>query len=271
MNAQGKALRMEEMTVEDMREALGRTRTVLVPLGVTEQHGYHLPLSTDVHTACQTAWRVSGRTGAVVAPPLPYSYSGGSLPGTINVAPQVMALMVSEIIQGLVGQGFRNVLLLLGHAGTENLRALKDLVNLFLTRRPDLADVVVALVPLWEFSPTFLKAFENHDFHAGYIETSLMLYWAPEQVRTDRIVQDEPAVAASLREHQDNYQQVRRPVDDPHVAPRLTQREDIKVGVMGYPEKASAEVGREVCEEMVAGVVALIKKIESKQDASATG
>lgn len=271
MEAKGKALRMEEMTVEGMREALARTRTVLVPLGVTEQHGYHLPLSTDVQTACQTAWRVSERTGAVVAPALPYSYSGGSLPGTINVAPQVMALMVSEIIQSLVGQGFRNVLLLLGHAGTENLRALQDLVNLFLARRPELADVVVALAPLWEFSPTFMKAFEDHDFHAGYIETSLMLYWAPEQVRSDRIVQDELAVAASLREHQDNYQQVERLVDDPHVAPSITQREDIKVGVMGYPEKASAEVGRQVCEEMVAGVVALIRKMESRQTGKAAG
>ena len=271
MKARPEALRMEEMTVEEMREALGRTRTVLLPLGVTEQHGYHLPLSTDVHTACQTAWRVSERTGAVVAPALAYSYSGGSLPGTINVAPQVMALMVSEIIQSLVEQGFRNVLLLLGHAGTENLRALKDVVNLFLARRPELTDVVVALAPLREFSPTFVKAFENHDFHAGTIETSLMLYWAPEQVRMDRIVQDEPGVAATLREHQDNYQQVERLVDDPHVAPRIAQRDDVKVGVMGYPEKASAEVGRQVCEEMVSGVVALIRKIESRRNGRATG
>jgi creatinine amidohydrolase len=214
---------------------------------------------------------VSERTGAVVAPALPYSYSGGSLPGTINVAPQVMALMVSEIIQSLVEQGFRNVLLLLGHAGTENLRALQDLVNLFLTRHPELTDVVVALAPLWEFSPTFRKAFEDHDFHAGYIETSLMLYWAPEQVRADRILQDEPEVAASLRQHQDNYQQVERVVDDPHVAPRVTQRDDIKVGVMGYPERASAEVGRQVCEEMVSGVVALVRKIEAKQNRRARG
>jgi creatinine amidohydrolase/Fe(II)-dependent formamide hydrolase-like protein len=116
-----------------------------------------------------------------------------------------------------------------------------------------------------------MKAFEDHDFHAGYIETSLMLYWAPEQVRSDRIVQDELAVAARLREHQDNYQQVDRLVDDPHVAPRITQREDITVGVMGYPEKASAEVGRQVCEEMVAGVVALIRKMESRQTGKAAG
>ena len=258
-------LLMEHMTVEDMREALERTQTVLVPLGVTEQHGYHLPLSTDVHNACQVARRVSAETGAVVAPPLWYSYSGGSLPGTINVAPQVMALMVSEIVQSLVQQGFRTVLLLLGHAGTENLQALKDLVGLFLTRHPELCDVVVALAPVWEFSPTFMQAFEDHDYHAGYIETSLMLHWAPDQVRTDRIIQDDPDVAASLRQHQDNYQRVERLIDDPHVAPRVTQRPEITVGVMGFPEKASAEVGRQVCDEMVSGIAALVRRIEARQ------
>jgi len=207
MSVQPEPFLMEHMTVEDVRRALQRTKTVLVPLGVTEQHGYHLPLSTDVHNAYQIARRVSARTGAVVAPPLWYSYSGGSLPGTINVAPQVMALMVSEIIQSLLQQGFRNVLLILGHAGSENLQALKDLTSLFLARHPELTNVVVALGPVWEFSATFKKAFEEHDYHAGYIETSLMLYWAPEQVRTERIVQDQPEVAESLREHPDNYQQ----------------------------------------------------------------
>jgi len=108
-----------------------------------------------------------------------------------------------------------------------------------------------------------MKRFDGHDFHSGAVETSLMLYWAPEEVRTDRIVQDEPEIAASLREHQDNYQRVERPVDDPHVAARVTQREEIEVGVMGYPEQATAEMGRQICEEAVSGVVDLVRKIEA--------
>jgi len=253
------------MTVEDMRRALGETRTVLLPLGVTEQHGYHLPLSTDVHNALQVARRVSERTGAVVAPPLWYSYSGGTLPGTINVSPQVMALMVAEIIQGLVQQGFRNVILAVGHAGSENLRAIRDLVALLLGKFPHIPDLAVALAPVWEFSPTWMKAFDEHDYHAGYIETSLMLHWAPELVRTDRITEDAPKIAESLREHPDNYRKVERIVDDPHVAPRVTQRREIEVGVMGFPHKANAEVGRKVCEECVDGLTRLVRKIESEK------
>ncbi len=263
MASGGKPRLMEHMTVEDMRKALAETRTVLVPLGVTEQHGYHLPLSTDVHNAYQVARRVSERTGAVVAPPLWYSFSGGTLPGTINVAPQVMSLVVAEIIQSLVQQGFRNIVLVLGHAGTENLQAIRDLVALYLGRHPEQKDLVVALAPVWEFSPTWMKWFRKHDFHSGVVETSLMMHWAPDEVRVDRIVEDAPAVAASLRAHQDNYQKVEKVVDDPHVAARVTQRSDMKVGVMGFPHQASADLGRKVCDEVVAGVVKLIRKIEA--------
>ena len=99
---------MENMTVNEMRQALKKTKTVMVPLGVVEQHGYHLPLSTDIHNAYQIARRVSEKTGSLVAPPLSYSFSGGTLPGTINISPQTMSLVVNDICQSLVEQGFKS-------------------------------------------------------------------------------------------------------------------------------------------------------------------
>ena len=42
---------MVNMTVKDMQEALEKTKTVIIPVGVVEQHGYHLPLSVDIHNA----------------------------------------------------------------------------------------------------------------------------------------------------------------------------------------------------------------------------
>jgi len=265
MASDRRPLMMEEMTVEDMRAALAATQTVLVPLGVTEQHGYHLPLSVDVHNARRSALRVSVETGAVVAPPLWYSYSGGELPGTINVAPQVMALMVQEIVTGLATQGFRNIVLLLGHAGSENTAAIRDLVTLTQARLSHIEDLVIALAPVWEFSETWMRGFADHDYHAGYIETSLMMHWAPELVRMDRLQQDDDGLAAHMREDPDNYQHVEKLVDHPYIVPRISQRSDIRIGVMGYPEKATAEVGRKVCDEIVAGVSAMIRKIETEK------
>ena len=255
---------LENMTVRDVREVLAETQTVLLPVGVVEQHGYHLPLSTDIHNAWQTALRVACDTGAVVAPTLPYSFSGGELPGTINVSPNVMCLMVSDILKGLAASGFRNLFVILGHAGSENLRALEEEVKLFLRSNAHLADVVVAFCPVWDFSPTWLDHFRKRDYHAALVETSLMLYWAGDLVRKDMVV-DAPEVAESLRDDPDNYQHVERFLDDPHIVPRVSQRDDVLVGVMGDPKGADAELGERIAHEIVTGISRLVRDVEEKR------
>ncbi len=253
---------MEEMTVSDVREALKKTKTVLVPLGVLEQHGYHLPLSVDIHNARQISMRVSADTGALVAPVLNYAFSGGELPGTINIAPLTMALVVSDICRSLAQQGFKNILLVLGHGGTENIIALKDSLGLFLRSSPHLQKLNLALVPIWEFSREWMNAFDSGDFHAGYVETSLMLYWAPGMVGK-KIELDDKNLLRHMTAHQDNYLQSKKNVDDEHVIPFIKQRPDIKVGVMGDPSKANAELGEKICAQIVRGVSALVKKMET--------
>ena len=51
------------------------------------------------------------------------------------------------------------------------------------------------------------------------------------------------------------------------MAPRIGQRADIKIGVMGYPHEGSAELGEKVCEECVAGIAALVQKMENAKAA----
>ena len=82
-----KAYLWEFMTVKEMRAALKKTKTVILPVGVIEQHGYHLPLNTDVYNCYELARLASEKTGCLVAPPLTYTFSGGTLPGTININP----------------------------------------------------------------------------------------------------------------------------------------------------------------------------------------
>lgn len=263
-------LLMENMTVKDVRAALKKTKTVMVPLGVCEQHGYHLPLSTDIHNARQVSARVSGKTGAFVAPVLNYAFSGGELPGTINISPSTMGLVVTDICMSLARQGFRNILLVLGHGGTENLSALREGLVLFLRNNPHLEQLNIALVPIWEHSSEWMKGFKNGDFHSGYIETSLMKYWAPELVR-DKIELDEKKLVSFMCEDQDNYLEVSKNVDAEEIIPYIRQRPDIKVGVMGDPSKASAELGEKICGQMVEGICGLIKKMEKNEKTLKTG
>lgn len=251
----------EMMTVEEIRTVLKKTKTALLPLGVTEQHGYHLPLCTDTLNAREIATQVSARTGAVVAPALPYSFSGGELPGTLNVSPQVTALMVQEIVRAIVQNGFKQVVIVLGHGGAENFLALKDALGLLLRNHPHWSDVVVAFAPIWEFGRIFKEKHRRGDFHAGEVETSMLLYLAPAMVRK-RIVKDAPRLARLQTQHPDNYQLVETLVDSPRVVPRVRQRPDIKVGVMGYPERATTKLGKTIVTETVNGICNLVRKIE---------
>ncbi len=260
----GPARMMEHMTVKEVRAALKKKRTVIVPLGVLEQHGYHLPLSTDIHNAREVSARVSERTGALVAPVLNYAFSGGELPGTINISPLTMALAVTDICGSLAVQGFRNILLVLGHGGTENLNALRDSLVMFLRNNPKLRKLNLALVPIWKYSSDWMRAFEEGDYHAGYVETSLMLYWAPELVR-EKIETDEKKLLLHMRKHQDNYLDIKKNIDSEEVVPFVRQRGDIEVGVMGDPYKASREIGKKICEDMVDGICELLEKMEESE------
>ena len=253
---------MEFMTVREVSEALKETQTVIVPVGCVEQHGWHLPLSTDIYNAYEIAKRVSEATGCLVAPVMPYSFSGGGLPGTINIAPQTVSAVINDICRSLAVQGFKDIIVLLGHGGSENTRGIRDGLDMFLRASLHLTDLKIALVSIFDLSPTIMEWFEKKDFHAGAYETSLMLYWHPELVREERVTDSED-IMEMLRRDQDAYQRVEKPVDHPMVIPRIRQDERIKIGVLGDPSKASREMGAKVVEEVVAEVVELVKSLEA--------
>ena len=253
---------MEFMTVREVSEALKETQTVIVPVGCVEQHGWHLPLSTDIYNAYEIAKRVSEATGCLVAPVMPYSFSGGGLPGTINIAPQTVSAVINDICRSLAVQGFKDIIVLLGHGGSENTRGIRDGLDMFLRASLHLTDLKIALVSIFDLSPTIMEWFERKDFHAGAYETSLMLYWHPELVREEWVTDSED-IMEMLRRDQDAYQRVEKPVDHPMVIPRIRQDERIKIGVLGDPSKASREMGAKVVEEVVAEVVELVKSLEA--------
>lgn len=253
----------EKMTVREVREALEDTPTVLVPLGVTEQHGYHLTLDTDSQTAFQTCRRAAEVTGSFVAPTLTYTFSGGELPGTINIDYHLVSLLITEIIRALCANGVRNVVLVLGHGGSENDRATQEGAEMFYRQHPQYADRNVAIFRFWQGSRLCAEAIADGDFHAGYFETSMMLYWAPADVRPGVAPLDEPALVRRMRENPDNYRVFDAQVEHPAVVKRVSQDPAIAVGVMGDPAQASVELGERIAQEAVSGLVELIGKLEA--------
>ena len=236
---------MRLMTVEEVQAYLKMNRTIILPYALCEQHGYHLPLDTDIRNAEYSSAVLAEKLDCIVAPVLNYTFSGGMLPGTINIKPNTFSNLVGEIIESLTIQGFRNFIIIPGHGGSESMLHLKESLRIQKWLNPALADDLIMLCPIWDFSPTWTKLFQTRDYHASEAETSLMLHWCPEVVRK-KIVMDKPAVAERLRNDPDSYQKRVSFTTLKQEVVQTSQREDVKIGVMGYPERANAALGAKI-------------------------
>ena len=106
--SEAKRLRLDEMTWPEIRDAARANLPVLLPVGSTEQHGYHLPLCTDVVLPETLARHAAQRLGGLVAPPVTYGYrsrplSGGGegFPGTISLSGKTLMALVADVLFAL--------------------------------------------------------------------------------------------------------------------------------------------------------------------------
>lgn len=262
---------MRLMTVQEVQEYLKTNQTVIIPYALCEQHGYHLPLDVDIRNAEYASAALAEKLDCIVAPCLNYTFSGGMLPGTINVKPNTFSNLVGEIIESLTLQGFRNFIIMPGHGGSESMIHLKESLRILKWLNPALKDDLILLCPIWDFSPTWTELFKTRDYHAAEAETSLLLHWCPEVVR-EKIVMDEEAVAERLRDDPDSYQLRESFTELSQEIVQTSQRADVKIGVMGYPERANAALGAKIEQEFVENcTVALQKAIQQADEARTTG
>ena len=253
-----KNVQMGEMTVKELQEYLKNNRTIIFPYGVVEQHGYHLPLDTDIRNAKVMGEKIARELRCIVAPSLNYCFSGGMLEGTINVKPNTFSNMVGEIIESLVLQGFENIIIIPGHGGSESLFHLKESLRVLKWLNPALKDTMILMAALWDFSETWTSLFKSRDYHGGDAETSLIKHWMPEVVK-EEVVLDEDEIAEMLRNDPDSYQKRTSFTKLGHEIPHTEQRESVKVGVMGYPNKSCAETGKKITNEILDGIVPVLK------------
>jgi len=251
---------MEFMTVADVQQALAETSTAILPSGGTEQHGYHLPLTTDTILACELAKEASRRTGCLVLPPLFYSYSGGLLPGTTDISPETTTQVLVELGVAVAEQGVRHFILLVGHCGGEHLDAVDEAGYRLRERLPELT---VAVAPIPALSPTWREFAEPVSDHAGRGETSLLLFLRPDLVREERPMDSEETKRPPRRKWvRDDFL-----VGD---RPRLRRREpNYTYGLSGTdPHTATAELGQRIFAEMAAGLTELVERLERQAKAS---
>jgi len=106
-----------EMTDPEVEAFLARSRTVIVPVGSTEQHGPHAPLGTDVLIPVEVARRVAPRVDAVVAPSINYalSYPHVGFTGVVHIRIPTFMSLIEDVTVSLAAIGFRRIVFLNGH------------------------------------------------------------------------------------------------------------------------------------------------------------
>ncbi|HEX3707749.1 MAG TPA: mycofactocin biosynthesis peptidyl-dipeptidase MftE [Mycobacteriales bacterium] len=167
----------------EARNRVGRATVLAVPLGATEQHGPHLPLSTDTDVAIALCEALAeARDDIVVAPAMAYGSSGEheGFAGTLSIGQEAVELVVVELVRSAM-RTFDAVLVVSAHGG--NLECVSRAV----TRLRDEGHDVKLFAPV-----------AGGDAHAGRTETSLMLALAPARVRMSAAAPGDPRPMAEL-------------------------------------------------------------------------
>jgi mycofactocin precursor peptide peptidase len=204
---------------------------VLVPLGSTEQHGPHLPMSTDALVAEAVARAVADRlndaspASVIVAPTLPYGASGEhqAFPGTVSIGHDALRLVLVEMVRSLSTWAARTVFVN-GHGG--NVPTLRGVIEQMRFEQHDVSSAMCA--------------FESaSDAHAGFDETSVMLHLHPHLVDMTRAEAGNTAPLSVLLP--DLMAKGVRPVT--------------ANGILGDPTEATAEAGRVMFDGLVDRIV----------------
>lgn len=129
-------LMFETMSWMDVERYLQRDDRVVLVVGSCEQHGY-LSLLSDVLIPMAIAREACQRQGVLLAPPINFGVSPyfTAYPGTLSLRPETLAIVFREIVEGLLGQGFRRILVSNGHGG--NTGVLSPVLVEIGTAHPD--------------------------------------------------------------------------------------------------------------------------------------
>ena len=212
---------VHDMSDPDFWSALKKTKRAIIPVGSVEQHGAHLPVSTDALIAGHVAGLVAKKTRALVLPTVTYGVSFEHAPMFhISLSGSTLASVLRDMCGSLAAHGVRQIAIINGHHG--NIDALKRVTM----SKPGSS---VRVIHYWRYMKEELG-------HAGDAETSLMLAIAPELVDMKKAV---PGAKEPTREA---YARI---ADRPGSFVRITGN-----GVWGDPRKASAQKGRRLLREI---------------------
>ncbi len=237
---------LEDVTWQEAAKLLGPDTVVVIPIGAaSKEHGPHLKLANDFTMAEYLKRRVVGAAKVVVAPTVPYHYYPAFVeyPGSTTLRLETARDLMVDIVKSLAHYGPRRFYAL--NTGVSTLRALKPAAEVLAQE-----GILLRFTNLLELLGPIEKELkeQKRGTHADEIETSMMLYIAPETVDMSKAVRDEGEDRPGGLTRDPNGRGVYSPT-----------------GTWGDPTLARREKGERVVEGLVLG---LLRDIEATRTAA---
>jgi creatinine amidohydrolase len=188
----GLSAKWEELTAPDFVRAIHQSQGVCVlPFGIIEKHGPHLPLGTDLLDVRFGVANAVKQEYAVVFPEYYFGqiFEARQQPGTLAYSLSTQLTLLQETVSEMARNGCKKIVIVNGHGGNGSLLPLFAQAQLASER-----DYVVYVFGLPNENVAGRPALKTpYDMHAGEVETSNMLIARPDLVHQDRAGQQSGA------------------------------------------------------------------------------
>src|ERR687897_2115421 len=216
-----------------------KSNQIIIPIGSLEQHGPHLPVSTDTIIIEHLAKTIAEKIQSLYIPAITFGISFEHEPlFNISLSHTTFSNLIGDICVSLAKYGMKNIILLNGHHG--NMGSLYYISQNVSDKIP--SDAKINFINYWSLM-------ENFD-HAGEIETSLVLAINTKLVKMKM-------ARANTKEITGSRIAYTSLTSNPGSFPKITGN-----GVWGDPTKASIIKGRSLLENLTQKIIEIIKEFK---------
>ena len=224
---------VRDLSNTDILKLTKKKSVALIPVGSIEQHGPHLPVSTDSDIVSYIAKQISDKAGFLLLPTLQYGVSFEHQPFfNLSVAASTLQKILIDLCISLEKNHIKNIIILNGHHG--NHRALKQIPNKVLKINGVTPRIFV--YSYWHFMKLKFD-------HAGFVETSIMLAISDK-------VSMKKAKKGLVPDNLSKKELDRLSKIADKSFPAAT-----KNGVWGDPTRANAKDGQQILKEIITSII----------------
>lgn len=250
-------MRWEDLTWMEI-DRLDRSTPIVMNIASIEQHGPHLPVSTDSAIGGFFMAELDRRAGkgVLVLPQVKVCCSAHHMdfPGTLTVSHETLLAYLSEMLESVVAHGFRTIVLVNSHGGNRALGQV--LLEKFGAAHPECQ---VAFLTWWHMAADELGAIRESGFagvgHACEFETAIMMHGVPGSVR-DELISGQNYVPTYPWADSDMMQSGRAALF------RTIKASSNGTGVLGDPSLASAEKGKQITEAVMRHLIEIVGSLK---------